>query len=97
VKYGRVIGNIVSTIKNEKLTGIKLAIVEPLDPDGNVIGNNEIVGDYLDASVGNLVLWIADGMAICKRMGTENIPLRGSIVGIIDSIDMEKENRTIKG
>jgi len=97
VKYGRVIGNVVSTIKNEKLTGVKLAIVEPLDPEGNVIGNNEIVGDYLGSAVGNLVLWIVDGMAICNRMGRENIPLRSSIVGIIDSIDMEKEKRTIKG
>ncbi len=97
MKYGRVIGNIVSTIKNEKLTGIKLAIVEPLDPEGNVIGNNEIVGDYLGAAVGNHVIWIADGMAICNRMNRENIPLRGSIVGIIDRIDMKNENRIIKG
>ena len=97
MKYGRVIGNIVSTIKNEKLTGIKLAIVEPLDPEGNVIGNNEIVADYLGAAVGNLVLWVANGMVICERMGRKNIPLRSSIVGIIDRIDMKKENRTIKG
>lgn len=97
MRYGRVIGNIVSTIKNEKLTGIKLAIVEPLDPDGNVIGNNEIVADYLGAAVGNLVMWIADGTVICRRMDREKIPLRGSIIGIIDSIDMKSENRTIKG
>jgi ethanolamine utilization protein EutN len=97
VRYGRVIGNIVSTMKNEKLNGIKLAIVEPLDPEGNVIGNNEIVADYLGAAVGNLVLWIANGMAICDRMGRKNIPLRSSIVGIIDRIDMKKENKTIKG
>ena len=97
MRYGRVIGNIVSTIKNEKLNGIKLAIVEPLDPEGNVTGNNEIVADYLGAAVGNLVLWIANGTAICDRMGRENIPLRSSIVGIIDRIDMEKENKTIKG
>ncbi len=97
MKYGRVIGNIVSTIKNEKLTGIKLAIVEPLDPEGNVIGNNEIVADYLGAAVGNLVIWIANGMVICERMGRKNIPLRSSIVGIIDRIDMKKENRTIRG
>jgi len=97
MKFGRVIGNVVSTIKNEKLKGIRLAIVEPLDPDGNVTGNNEIVGDFLGAAVGNLIIWIADGDTISGVMGIKNIPLRGSIVGIIDKIDMELENKVIKG
>ncbi len=97
MKFGRVIGNVVSTIKNDKLHGIKLAIVEPLDPDGNVVGNNEIVGDFLGAAVGNLIIWIADGGTICKAMGKENIPLRGSIVAIVDKVDMEKIGKTILG
>lgn len=97
MKFGRVIGNVVSTIKNEKLYGIKLAIVEPLDPDKNVNGNNEIVGDFLGAAVGNLIIWIADGDTICKVMGREKIPLRGSIVAIVDKIDMENKNKVIKG
>ncbi len=97
MKFGRVIGNVVSTIKNEKLHGIKLAIVEPLDPDGNVVGNNEIVGDFLGAAVGNLIIWIADGSTICKAMGKESIPLRGSIVAIVDKVDMKIKNKTIFG
>ena len=97
MKFGRVIGNVVSTIKNEKLYGIRLAIVEPLDPDGKVIGNNEIVGDFLGSAVGNHVIWIADGETISGVVGEKNVPLRGSIVGIIDKIDMESQNRVIKG
>jgi microcompartment protein CcmK/EutM len=97
MRFGRVVGNVVSTIKHERLKGIKLIIVEHLDPDGNVICNNEIVGDYLNAAVGNLIIWIEDGAAISGIMGIKNIPLRGSIVGIIDKIDMENGNRVIKG
>ncbi len=97
MKFGRVIGNVVSTIKNEKLHGIRLAIVEPIDPDENVIGNNEIVGDFLGAAVGNHVIWIADGDTISGVVGKKNVPLRGSIVGIIDKIDMETRGRVIKG
>ncbi|MBN1298415.1 MAG: EutN/CcmL family microcompartment protein [Actinobacteria bacterium] len=97
MKFGRVIGNVVSTIKNEKLYGIRLAVVEPIDPDGNAIGNSEIVGDYLGAAVGNLVIWIADGEAIGKVVGKQNVPLRGSIVGIIDKVDLKNQNRIIKG
>ena len=97
MRFGRVVGNVVSTIKNEKLNSIKLTIVEPLDPAGNIIGNNEIVGDFLGAAVGNLIIWIEDGDTISGAMGIKNIPLRGSIVGIIDKIDMETENKIIKG
>ncbi len=97
MKFGRVIGNVVSTIKNEKLHGIKLAIVEPLDDDGNVIGNNEIVGDFLGAAVGNLIIWIADGETISSALGRKNIPLRGSIVAIVDKVDMEKKNKVLNG
>ena len=97
MKIGRVVGNVISTIKNERLKGVKLSIVEPLDPDGNVIGNNEIVGDFLGADVGNLVIWAADGETIGRIMGVKNIPLRGSIVGIIDKIDMVSQGRVIRG
>lgn len=96
MRYGRVIGNIVSTIKNRNLKDIKLAIVEPIDIEGNAIGNTIIVGDYLGAAVGNHIMWIADGKTISERMGVDNIPLRGSFLGIIDSIDMESGKKVIK-
>ena len=97
MRFGRVIGNVISTIKHEKLKSIKLMVVQPLDPDGKVIGKEEIVGDFLDAAVGSLVIWGADGQIISDAMGVGNIPLRGSIIGIIDKIDMEKLKKVIKG
>jgi ethanolamine utilization protein EutN len=97
MKYGRVIGNVVSTIKNEKLKSVSLLIIEPLDPDGNVIGNNEIVADFLGAGVGDLIVWAAEGDIIGRIMGVEKIPLRGSIVAIIDKIDMVSDNKVISG
>jgi ethanolamine utilization protein EutN len=96
MKYGRVIGNVVSTIKNEKLKSVALLVVEPLDPEGNVIGNNEIVGDFLGAGVGDLVIWAAEGDIIGRIMEVPKIPLRGSIVGIIDKIDIDSEKKVIK-
>ena len=58
MRLGRVIGNVVSTIKYEKLEGIKLMIVEPIDPDANVIGKSIIVADYLNTAIGNLIFWM---------------------------------------
>jgi len=97
MRFGRVKGNIISTMKHDKLKSVKLMIVEQLDPDGKVIGKEEIVGDFLGSAVGSLVIWCADGRVICDAMGVENIPLRGSIIGIIDKIDMEKSKKVIKG
>ena len=97
MRFGRVTGNVISTIKHEKLKSIKLMIVQPLDPDGKVIGKEEIVGDFLGAAVGSLVILGADGHIISDAMGVENIPLRGSIIGIIDEINMEKLKKVIKG
>jgi len=97
MRLGRVIGNVVSTIKYEKLEGIKLMIVEPIDPDANVIGKSIIAADYLNTAIGNLIYWIEDGTTICKWKGVRSIPLRGSILGIIDSIDMKYAKKVIKG
>jgi ethanolamine utilization protein EutN len=97
MKYGRVIGNVVSTIKNEKLKSVALLIVEPLDPEGNVIGKSEIVADFLGAGNGDLIIWAAEGGIIGRIMGLEKIPLRGSIVGIVDKIDIAGENKVING
>ena len=97
MRLGKVIGNVVSTIKHEKLAGIKLLIVKPIDSEGNGNGSAVIVADYLNSAAGSLVYWVEDGTTICKWKGVASIPLRGSIVGIIDSIDMKKAGKQIKG
>jgi len=95
MRLGKVIGNAVSVSKHEKLEGIKLQIIKPIDPEGEKISNPIIVADYLNSAAGSLVYWIEDGVTICKWMGIKSIPLRGSILGQIDKIDLK--DKTIKG
>ena len=95
MRLAKVIGNAVSVSKHEKLEGIKLQIIKPIDPEGKKISNPIIVADYLNSAAGSLVYWIEDGITICKWMGTKSIPLRGSIIGQVDKIDLK--NKTIKG
>jgi|BioPla2DNA2_1021312.scaffolds.fasta_scaffold102938_1 ethanolamine utilization protein EutN len=89
MKLGRVIGNVISTIKHSKLSGIKLMVVKPVDPCGRKKSRPVILADYLNTAVGNTVFWIGDGSTICKVFGMRSIPVRGSIVGIIDNIDIK--------
>ena len=95
MRLAKVIGNAVSVSKHEKLEGIKLQVIEPIDPEGKKISEPIIVADYLNSATGSLVYWIEDGVTICKWMGIKSIPLRGSIIGQIDKIDLK--GKTIKG
>jgi ethanolamine utilization protein EutN len=95
MRLAKVIGNAVSISKHEKLEGIKLQIIRPVDPEGKKISKPIIVADYLNSATGSMVYWIEDGVTICKWMGIKSIPLRGSILGQIDRIDLM--DKTIKG
>ena len=95
MRLAKVIGNAVSVSKHKKLEGIKLQIIKPIDPEGKKISKPIIVADYLNSAAGSLVYWIEDGVTICKWMGIKSIPLRGSILGQIDSIDLK--DKTVKG
>ncbi|MGM0366432.1 MAG: EutN/CcmL family microcompartment protein [Actinomycetota bacterium] len=97
MRLGRVIGNVVSTAKHEKLAGIKLMALKPVGPEGDTKGRKIIVADYLNTADGSLVYWIENGTTICKVMGKKSIPLRGCIVGLVDSIDMEGGRKVING
>jgi len=95
MRLAKVIGNAVSVSKHEKLEGIKLQVIKPIDPEGKKISKPIIVADYLNSAAGSLVYWIEDGVTICKWMGIKSIPLRGSILGQVDRIDLK--DKTIKG
>ena len=95
MRLAKVIGNAVSVSKHEKLEGIKLQVIKPIDPEGKKISKPIIVADYLNSAAGSLVYWIEDGVTICKWMGIKSIPLRGSILGQIDRIDLK--DKTVKG
>ena len=95
MRLAKVIGNAISVSKHEKLKGIKLLIIRPVDPEGKKLSKPIIVADYLNTASGSLVFWIEDGVTICKWMGTKSIPLRGSIVGQVDKIDLK--DRAIEG
>jgi ethanolamine utilization protein EutN len=80
---GKVIGSIVSTRKNDNLTGNKLMVIEPCKNFGNP--ENKIVAiDNIGAGIGELVL-VAIGSAARIGCDMEKAPVDAAIVGIIDS------------
>ena len=53
---GKVVGNVVSTIKNEKLIGMKLLVVELVNEKLVGEGKTEVVVDPIGAGFGEVVL-----------------------------------------
>ncbi len=84
MQIARVVGNVVSTVKNESLEGRKLLIVQTLDADLKEKGNLMIALDSVGAGVGELVFWCR-GKEASFPFKRDETPTDCTIVGIIDS------------
>ena len=84
MQIARVIGNVVSTIKNESLNGRKFLLVQTLDADLNPKGKPQIALDAVGAGVGELVFWCR-GKEASFPFKRDETPTDCTIVGIIDS------------
>ncbi|MCL2220779.1 MAG: EutN/CcmL family microcompartment protein [Oscillospiraceae bacterium] len=78
MRIAKVVGNVVSTVKDESFSGHKLMIVE------NESGSREIAFDVADAGVGDTVLVVADGGASNMVLGDRDIVADITICGVID-------------
>lgn len=92
MKLGRVVGNVVSTIKDKGFSGHKLLIVDYIDEDGNMTGNQVICFDVADAGVGDTVLVNVDGGAANMFLGRECIGDL-TVCGVLDSVTLDGETR----
>ena len=84
MQIARVIGTVVSTVKNETLDGRKFLIVQTLDADLKDKGKPMIALDSVGAGVGELVFWCR-GKEASFPFKRDETPTDCTIVGIIDS------------
>ncbi len=95
----RVIGSVVATRKYRTLTGMKLALIQPLDEELQGSGEPIVAVDLESrCGLGELVFYVEGGDAALLEMdattGKEKfIPSDASIVGIIDTLDVAREFR----
>ena len=84
MQIARVIGTVISTIKNETLDGRKFLIVQTVDADLKDKGAPMIALDAAGAGVGELVFWCR-GKEASFPFKRDETPTDCTIVGIIDS------------
>ncbi len=88
MQVARVVGNVVSTQKNEKLEGAKLMLVQPLTPDGEARGPALIAIDGVQSGIGDRVLLVQDGKAAMQVLGRGLAGVDAAIVGFVDEVDI---------
>jgi len=86
----RVIGDIVSTVKNKEFTGKKIMIVQPLNLDNQAEGEAFLALDSVQAGIGDRVLVMREGGSARIVFNNNNIPVQAVITAIVDGIDIPK-------
>ncbi|NDV62850.1 EutN/CcmL family microcompartment protein [Puniceicoccales bacterium CK1056] len=90
---GKVIGSVVSTKKDDSMTGRKLLMVRPMladpeNPSQFKPGSNTIVAiDTLGSGEGELVMF-AQGSSARQADGLKSMPVDAAIVGIVDTVSI---------
>ena len=89
---GEVVGDVVSTHKNERLQGKRLLIVQRLSLKLKPEGGETIALDVVDAGVGDKVLVVQEGSSARKIFDDQWLPVQAVIVGVLDRVDIDGRN-----
>lgn len=85
----RVLGNVVSSRKTERLSGAKLLIVEPVDfAEQKSDGKPLVAVDSVGAGEGEVVL-IVQGSSARLTDASKDSPVDATIMAIVDYVELE--------
>lgn len=86
MQLARVIGTVVSTVKNELLQTRKLLVIQPLDAKLNETGKPLVAVDSVGSGKGEVVFWCRGKEASFPFVPLD-VPTDCTIVGIVDSVN----------
>jgi microcompartment protein CcmK/EutM len=88
MQLARVIGEVVSTVKDANLVGTKLLVLQPIDAAGANYGRTLVALDSVGAGAGEHVFFVRGREAAFPFYPAEP-PTDAAIVGIVDHWDLE--------
>jgi len=88
MQLARVIGEVVATIKDPNLAGLKLLVLQPMTAAGEPAGRTLVALDSVGAGVGENVFFVRGREAAFPFYPGEP-PADASIIGIVDHWDTE--------
>jgi len=96
VNLAKVLGRVVATRKEDSLEGLKLLMLGIAGPDGKLTGSTVVAVDAVGAGEGEYVLY-ASGSSARQTVVTDGKPVDAVIMAIVDSWDIDGEDRYRKG
>jgi ethanolamine utilization protein EutN len=93
MQLARVIGTVVSTIKNESFGGQKLLVIQPLDAKLEEAGKPVVAVDSVGAGKGEVVFWCR-GRESSFPFSPIEVPTDCTIVGIVDTVFLERARKS---
>ncbi len=87
---GKVVGTVVSSIKDPKVAALKLQIVQELDERNRPRNRYVVAADTVGAGQGDLVLF-AQGSSARQTTLTDGRPIDAAIFAVIDSWDVDDQ------
>lgn len=85
---GRVIGTIWATRKYEAIKSYKMQFVQPINAELQNLGEPIIALDTVGAGSGEIIFYVTASEAVIP-LDVDMAPVDASIVGIVDSINVE--------
>ena len=83
MQLARVLGEVVSTMKDANLTGLKLLILQPITATGDAAGRTLVALDSVGAGVGENVFFVRGREAAFPFYPVEP-PTDAAVIGIVD-------------
>ena len=90
MQLGKVVGNVVCSIKSDPLEGKKLLLVQPIDKTGKAVGKVIVAVDSVGAGAGETIYWCRGREASFPWYPDQEVPTEASIVGIVDEVHLEE-------
>lgn len=88
MRLGKVVGTVVATRKDPRLVGLKLLVVSTLTPELELEKAYEVAVDTVQAGFGEVVI-LCTGSSARMTERTKDAPVDATIVGIVDSVDLD--------
>ncbi len=87
---GKIVGDVWSTKKNDKIHALRLLFVQPLGKDLTPAGDVLIAADEIGAGIDELVI-VTQGSPAMQAFERDGLlPVDAVVVGIVDSLDIPK-------
>ncbi len=87
---GKVVGSVVSTIKDSKVANLRFQVVQELDEHAKPRDKYVVAVDTVGAGQDDIVLYV-QGSSARQTVATDGRPIDAAIMAVIDSWDVDGE------